>query len=46
MLNKAQILTVVGLAVLFFCGCGDSADKGTKTVTFYVKGMGEKLKLL
>ena len=49
MLSKAQFIVVAGLAGLAvgtFSGCGGSSDEGTEKVTFFVEGMGEKLKLL
>ena len=46
MLSKAQLIVVVGLAVSSFSGCGGSSDEGSENVTFFLKGMGEKLKLM
>ena len=46
MLSKAQFIVVASLAVIFSSGCGGSSDEDTGKVTFYVAGMGEKLKLL
>lgn len=46
MLSKVRFTAIAGLLVLLGSGCGGSSDQGTETVTFFVKGMGEKLKLL
>ncbi len=46
MLSKAQFIVVAGLAVVLSSGCGGSSDEGSEKVTFYVKGMGEELKLM
>ena len=50
MLSRALVFVVAGLAALVSPGCegssGSSASEGTKKTTFYVEGMGEKLKLL
>ncbi len=46
MLSKAQFIVAAGLAVGTFSGCGGSSDEGMETVTFFLAGMGEKLKLL
>ncbi len=50
MLSRVVVFAVAGLAALASPGCdgssGGASSEGTKKITFYVEGMGEKLKLL
>jgi hypothetical protein len=50
MSSRVAVFVVAGLSALVSPGCdgssGGASAEGTKKTTFYVEGMGEKLKLL